>query len=91
MPEKVWRIQIVGLADGRPSPVDGRWLVSCDVDAMQGRGVVKATRRKERARTFGSNLEAFAYWQRRSTVVPTRPDGKPNRPLTAYTITVDSK
>jgi len=30
----------------------------------------------------------MSYWRRRSTVCPTRPDGKPNRPGTAFTVEI---
>jgi hypothetical protein len=33
---------------------------------------------------------AIECWQRQSTVRPWRPDGRPNRPLTAYTITFET-
>jgi hypothetical protein len=38
---------------------------------------------------FADLAAAVACWKRQSTVRPLRPDGKPNRPLTAFTITFD--
>lgn len=83
------RIRLVASADGRPTDKDGMWLVSCDVDANDGRGEVMATPIEHLARTFESAAEALEYWRRPSTVHPTRPDGKPNRPLTAYTVSIE--
>ena len=38
---------------------------------------------------FADMSEAFECWKRQSTVCPLRADGKPNRPLTAFSITFD--
>lgn len=85
-----YSIRIIGLADGRRlDGIDGAWVVDCDVDGRQGRGSVIVTREARKARRFDHAHDAWAYWRRESTVVPTRPDGKPNRPLTAYTISVE--
>jgi hypothetical protein len=79
---------IVGGADGRPTPYAGTYLVDCDVDAHDGRGAVLATKDRSRAKVFADAAEAFTYWKRTSRVRPRRPDGKPNRPLTAYHIEI---
>jgi hypothetical protein len=76
------------MANGRPLDTDGAWLVECNVDAAGGRGTVRATHERARAKRFADAGEAMAYWKRQSKVRPLRPDGKPNRPLTAYTIEV---
>jgi len=81
-------IRILGLADGRPLPLDGHYLRSCNVDAHGGRGSVDAVQDPAQALRFRDVLEAMEYWRRQSTVRPLRPDGLPNRPLTAYTIEV---
>lgn len=65
------------------------WLRSLDVDAHDGRGDVRITHDPTKAMRFASIMSASQCWQRQSTVRPLRPDGKPNRPLTAYTITFD--
>lgn len=64
------------------------WLQAADVNAHDGRGAVTTTRDQAHALAFATHAEAFAFWQRQSTVRPLRGDGKPNRPLTAYTVTV---
>lgn len=42
----------------------------------------------EDALTFATREEAFACWQAQSETLPKRPDGKPNRPLTAYSVSI---
>lgn len=81
-------IRIVGLSDGRPLPLDGHYLRSADVNAHGGRGSVDAVQDPALARRFTDVVDALAYWRRQSDVRPLRPDGKPNRPLTAYTVEV---
>ena len=67
----------------------GKYLAEFDPDFGAGRGLVRWTADKTRALRFADIADAFACWKRPSTVVPLRPDGKPNRPLTAYTITFE--
>lgn len=62
------------------------WLRSLDVDAHDGLGDVRLTHDREQAARFASIETAWECWTRTSTVRPLRPDGKPNRPLTAYTV-----
>lgn len=64
----------------------GSWLRSYDVDGFGGRGDVKLTRDQSKAKVFESFEAVMEEWKRQSTVLPLRPDGKPNRPLTAFTI-----
>jgi hypothetical protein len=68
-------------------PVYG-WLVSSDPDAFKGRGDAQFTTDPSRAKRFVDAKAALQYWRRESTVQPYRDDGKPNRPLTAYTVEV---
>jgi hypothetical protein len=73
---------------GRVLEVIGAWVVSCDVDARDGLGSFVLTRNRNEARQFETATEAMLYWQRPSTIRPVREDGKPNRPLTAFTVAV---
>jgi hypothetical protein len=41
------------------------------------------------AMTFPTHAEALIFWKTQSTATPLRPDGKPNRPLTAFSISVE--
>lgn len=51
-------------------------------------GLVGVVTKKEDALTFETPLGAFLCWRQRSTTFPTRADGKPNCPATAYTIEI---
>lgn len=83
-------MQIVGLARGGESPNDGAYVLSFDANARGGRGELRVTRDRGRAMTFPSDKEAMAFWRQQSRVMPLRPyDGKPNRPLTAYSVMVE--
>jgi hypothetical protein len=75
----IWLVGILGV------PVNA-WLKSCDVDSRDGRGTIEMTMLLEEAMRFEDYVLAWEYWNRRSTIRPTRPDGQPNRPLTAYTV-----
>jgi len=70
---------------------DDRWLYlkSFDVDAHNGIGSVILTDNKADALRFAHVGDAMEAWKRQSRVVPFRPDGKPNRPLTAYNATFE--
>lgn len=43
-----------------------------------------------RALHFAEAASAAACWQRQSRTTPLRPDGKPNRPLTRFTISFET-
>lgn len=72
---------------GRPDvPV---YIRGADVEAHEGMGEVELTADPYRAKSFGSLESALAFWNQQSKVRPTREDGKPNRPLMAYTVSID--
>lgn len=76
-----------------PTDLDptGLLLESSDVDAHGGRGDAMWTNDPAEAKHFATPMDAMEYWRRQSTVQPTRPwDGKPNRPLTVFTVEVVS-
>lgn len=82
-------IRVLGLA-GEPFQSPLRyWLASADVNARGGRGSMVTTLVRSEALTFPSQREAFEFWRQRSTRRPLRPDGRPNRPLTAFTIEIE--
>ena len=60
------------------------WLRSCDFEAFHGIGHVVHTSRRSEAMVFDSFRDALAFTQRTPQCRPLRPDGKPNKPLTAY-------
>src|SRR5262245_5811862 len=60
------------------------WLVGCDFEAHSGRGEAVFTHNIKQAMRFANFDDAFAYWRTIPRSRPRRPDGKPNRPLTAF-------
>jgi hypothetical protein len=81
-------IEIVGLADGTPTIATGTYVEDYTPDGNDGQGELLLTARPELAKLYDDPMDALAEWKRVSTTHPTRPDGKPNRPLTAFTVTV---
>ena len=51
-------------------------------------GIAEWTEDETDAMVFPSFRAAWECWKTQSTVVPERPDGQPNRPLTAYTVEI---
>lgn len=82
-------IKAIAFANGSHCPHAGQWLQSFDVDAFGGQGYAKYTSDPARALAFKDKGEVFEYWKTQSAVRPLRPDGKPNRPLTSLTISIE--
>jgi hypothetical protein len=84
-------IQCVGLAGFHIAPgaadPTGLYLRSYDPEGHDGRGDADWTADLAQAKVFASPMEAFEEWRRVPNVLPVRPDGQPNRPLTAYSVT----
>lgn len=80
-------LRIVCRADGAKSPADGLYVKSFDPNAM-GRGHVALCRHPAEAVAFPDKESAVHYWEQPSTAIPVRPDGRPNRPMTAYTVEI---
>src|SRR3954469_8921702 len=83
------RVWLIGLANGRPTPLDESWLVEYDPTrpGVGPRGEpmnahIVTTTDPAKARVFPDHGAAHAYWTRDSGRA--RPDGEPDRPLTAY-------
>jgi hypothetical protein len=66
--------------------VVGPYLQSSDPDADSGFGAEVWTDDPAKALRFATFASAMACWQAQSNVRPFRPDGRPNRPLTAYSV-----
>jgi hypothetical protein len=62
------------------------FLVSFDPDGNDGHGTVRLTDNIDHAKRFDSFAAVLEEWKRQSTARPIRDDGKPNRPLTAWSI-----
>lgn len=88
------RIKILGLASGAPSDYDGHYVVHYDpayVHPEHGYdgGALTTSPSPERAKVFPTAAEAMDYWgQQAPSPWHIRPDGRPNKPLTAFTVEV---
>jgi len=71
-----------------PAEIEDQYLVSFDFDAMCGIGFGIFTDKPEHAMRFKTLRDAMEFWRTQSTVKPLRPDGEPNRPLTASTVSI---
>jgi hypothetical protein len=73
-------------------PVDA-WLTGYDPDATQPgsnrTGIIDASPNIRKALRFRDAAEAYRYVMQVSRVMPLRPDGEPNRPLTAFTMSIE--
>ena len=91
-------IRIVGLINGERTPYDDQFVVAYDPE--RGGGLISGRQLQfylvttpdvEHARVFDSMIEAGECWKQISRRQPVRPwDGKPNRPLTAFTVEIAS-
>jgi hypothetical protein len=74
-------------------PDQGGWLAEYDPDGGDPKvayptGTYAVTSELAHALRFPDAAGALACWQRQSLRTPLRPDGKPNRPLSALTVVV---
>jgi hypothetical protein len=67
----------------------GEYLEWSDPDANNGKGDEGWTTDINKAKKFPSFTAAMECWTEQSSVKPYRPDGKPNKPLTAWSVTVE--
>lgn len=87
-----WVLRILAVSNGAgqhlqiPDPV---FLKSYDIEAHEGRGSADWTRDINNAMHFVSRGHAVGVWRMQSKIRPLRDDGKPNRPLTTFTVEVE--
>lgn len=74
---------------GADPETSGKYLERYDPDYADGLGRAWWTADKMRAKRFADFQEAVEEWRKPSKVRPFREDGKPNRPLSAHTITFE--
>jgi hypothetical protein len=82
-------IKVVGaqMPDGTVLvPESGRYLCQFDVAGHDGRSWIPTTDDITQAALFPTVVEALEFWRTKSLKRALRPDGQPNRPLTAYTV-----
>jgi hypothetical protein len=82
-------IRAIGFANGVSCPHAGEWLKSFDFEAFHGQGHGVFTGDSDEALRFDTKAEAMIFWRTQSRSKPWRPDGKPNRPLTALTVEIE--
>jgi hypothetical protein len=70
--------------------VEGAWLKSYDPEAHDGRGDATWTNDPAQAQQFASAMEAHRFWRQPSRTRPRRADGQPNRPLTAFSVSIEA-
>lgn len=71
-------------------PDINKFLAHYDPDTgVVGRGTVRWTPALDKALLFDTQSAAFDCYMLISKKVPKRPDGKPNRPLTAYSVSIE--
>lgn len=81
------RIVVISLVDGRTEGVPvGRYLASYDPEGADGNGVATWTSDPAQAMTFETAEAATACYRAVPCNRPLRSDGKPNRPLTIFTV-----
>lgn len=80
----------LGLASGLPDPCVGQYLQSFNHLAHGGRGEAVFTPERGKAMRFATVQEAMAYWQQVHPLIPTRTDGRPNKPLTAFSVELET-
>ena len=84
-------IRLIGLVNGEPSEFDETFVVAYDPsywprgEPYDG-GLLEVTKDAALAKHFPSAKEAMECWQQTFGV---REDGKPNRPLTAWTACIE--
>lgn len=84
-------IQIELLATGTRSEFEGMYVQSVDFEAdmtLPNAVLGWFTEDIDKAKRFKDLGEALEYWKTERKRDGLRPDGKPNRPLTAFTISI---
>lgn len=68
----------------------GEWLKDANVEAFNGRGECLGTLDVSEAKKFSTVQEAMRFYNKVPACRPIREDGRPNKPLTAYTVEIQS-
>lgn len=86
----VMKIEWLGGVEGpsEASQHQGRYVSRYDPDAHGGRGEVWTVVDPREALQFDSLVALADFHRQVSKVKPLREDGKPNRPITAYTVSI---
>lgn len=68
----------------------GRYICDFDAEQHDGRSAFRTTRALHEAAIFVNEAAAIGFYRTQSRVRPLRDDGRPNRPLTAFTVEIVS-
>jgi hypothetical protein len=71
------------------TPHDGDWVVEWNPHTEWGVLGLSSTRERSKAKRFAHHADVFRQWKTTSIIQPVRPDGRPNRPLTAVSIEIE--
>ena len=83
-------VKIEGAASGAPTPHDGRYVLFWNPHSAFGFADLVTTDDRYKARQFRDAAHALEEYRTVSNVEKRRPtDGKPNRPLSAFTVTLE--
>jgi hypothetical protein len=83
-------IQIVGLAAGDITGAEGKYVKEYTPSGFGGRGDLVVTDEIADAKLYPDLVAAWEEYKRVSDTHPWRSDGKPNRPLTAFTVSMQN-
>lgn len=78
-----WVMKVIGFADGQPCHVADQYLRSFTPDEEIKGVFTTFTTNPDEAMQFASLETLLETWKHS---IGTRPDGKPDRPLTAFTV-----
>ncbi len=88
------KIRILGLANGEETEFAGKYVREYDPhfstrSTIYDGGLLRVTNDPSKAKAFSSLTEATEYWKQQAPPpYAIRPDGKPNWPLTAFTVEI---
>lgn len=77
-------LRIIGLTTGKPTPLDGKYVVAYDPSGQLVSGIVVTDDPALAYRAPAATL--LELWRAVDPNQPVRSDGKANRPLTAFTV-----
>jgi hypothetical protein len=69
--------------------IHDQYITWYDPEAYDGRGDVRLSPHAKDAKQFADRVEALKFWQQIPKCRPRRDDGKPNRPLTAFSVWIE--
>lgn len=86
-------LRLIGLVNGAFHPFEGKYVVNYDPSPPNmepDECILEVTHDISKAKRYADHAEAFKEYHRIDTRNPVRPDGFANRPLTAFTATIET-